>query len=86
MNLLFFVNKFKPDIISINETKCDDETAENNLQIENYYLIHKARSIKSNGAGGVALLIKKGIKYEETNIFDTVKPGYSKLEGTFKNG
>ncbi len=68
----FFVNKFKPDIISINETKCNDETAKNSLQIENYYLFHKARSIKSNGAGGVALLIKKGIKYEETNIFDSL--------------
>jgi hypothetical protein len=33
----FFVNKFKPDIISINETKCNDEAAKNYLQIENYY-------------------------------------------------
>ena len=69
-----FVNKFSPDIIVINETKCNNYTAYKFLQIINYKLIHKEREkdIK-NGTGGVAIFIKNSLDFEETDIFDDIK-------------
>lgn len=57
-----FLNRFKPDIVSLNETKIGDDRFENEpilRDLTDYYLIHKARYREQNGAGGVAILIKK---------------------------
>ena len=66
-----FLLKYKPDIISLNETKVNEINANflfNN--IEDYNFIHKHRKNNRNGGGGVALLINKKIKFVELNMFD----------------
>ena len=66
-----FCEKYKPDIISLNETKITDEKANYILQIDNYTTIHKARnSTTKNGAGGVALIVKNNVKFSECKFFD----------------
>lgn len=54
-----FLNLHKPEIISINETKCDNNTANKYLLFNNYTLIHKERQNGVNGAGGWLYLSKK---------------------------
>ncbi|CAF0990615.1 unnamed protein product [Brachionus calyciflorus] len=63
-----FLNSYSPDIISINETKCDNLIASKHLNFQSYNLVHRERKNGLNGAGGVGLFIKKNIKY--TRIFD----------------
>jgi exonuclease III len=57
-----FCFKYKPHIISLNETKLNDFRADYILQINNYNTIYKSRNSMRNGAGGVALLIREDIK------------------------
>jgi hypothetical protein len=42
------------------------------LNINNYTTIHKARNYKKNGGGGVALLVRKDIKFSECRLFDSL--------------
>jgi exodeoxyribonuclease-3 len=66
-----FLLKYKPDIISLNETKINEITANYLLNsIQNYTFIHKHRNNNKNGGGGVALIINKNIKFVELDIFD----------------
>ena len=67
-----FCSKYKPHIISLNETKMGVFNANYLLQIDNYITIHKARSNDKNGGGGVALLIQKDIKYSVNGLFDSL--------------
>ena len=67
-----FCNKYKPHIVSINETKMSDFNANHILDINNYTTIHKSRSVNINGAGGVALLIRKDVNFIECNFFETL--------------
>jgi exonuclease III len=65
-----FIQKHKPEIILLNETKINDFNA--NIffnQIFEYQFLHKQRCAK-NGAGGVAILIKRGINFSLSSIFD----------------
>ncbi len=43
-----FIAKIKPDILSINETKCNHFTAFNHFIINNYKLLHKERPNQKN--------------------------------------
>lgn len=57
-----FISFFKPDIIILNETKLSKERFESELYIKNlsnYNFLHKHREEFINGAGGVAILVKK---------------------------
>jgi exonuclease III len=65
-----FCFKYKPHIISLNETKLNDFRADYILQINNYNTIYKSRNSMRNGAGGVALLIREDIKYSECKLFE----------------
>ncbi|CAF1064073.1 unnamed protein product, partial [Brachionus calyciflorus] len=65
-----FLSQYSPDIVSINETKCNEVTANNELIFHNYITLHKGRSNSKNGGGGVCLLIKKSIKFIQVNEFD----------------
>ena len=56
-----YLHTNKPDIISLNELKCNDLTANLLLQNTNYNYTFKVRD--NNKGGGVALLIRKGIDY-----------------------
>ena len=65
-----FIKKHKPEIILLNETKINDFNA--NIifnQIFEYQFLHKKRGAK-NGAGDVAILIKIGIQFSLSSIFD----------------
>jgi exonuclease III len=53
----------KPHIISLNETKLNEDRASYFLKIDNYILIHKSRNSGKNGAGGVELLIREDVKF-----------------------
>jgi exonuclease III len=67
-----FINTENIDIILLNETKINDLNA--NLlfnKLINYKYIHKQRNGK-NGAGGVAIILKKNINFEQLNIFDNL--------------
>jgi len=59
-----FLNQHNPDLVSINETKLDSDA---NFGIHNYSII---RLDKSSRSGGVMVLIKEGIKFEQTDILD----------------
>ena len=54
----------------MNETKINDLNA-NFLfnKLANYKFIHKQRNC-NNGAGGVAIILKKNINFEQVNLFD----------------
>ena len=67
-----FCLKYKPHIISINETKMSEFSAKYILDIDNYTTIHRARSLNQNGAGGVALVIRKDVKFSEFNKLDSL--------------
>ena len=64
IEFLNFVKKKKPHIISLNETKLG---VENDLTIDNY---HTIRLDRNSHGGGVAILIDKNFKFEQTNLFD----------------
>ena len=42
------------------------------LDIDNYTTIHRARSLNQNVAGGVALVIRKDVKFSEFNKLDSL--------------
>ena len=65
-----FINSNRIDIILLNETKINNLYA--NLlfnKLNNYKFIHKQRNEK-NGAGRVAIILKKYINFERLEIFD----------------
>ena len=65
-----FLNKLKPDIVSINETKMTEESANYHLRFAGYTAIFKSRKIRGEFGGGVAILIKDTIKFEVVKEFD----------------
>ena len=67
-----FLFKFNPDIVLLNETKLNDFIDNVSFSVlVNYDYLHKQRSSK-NGSGGGFILIKKEIKFEIINIFDSL--------------
>ena len=68
-----FCFNHEPHIISLNETKLNDNRADYVLSIDKYNLIHKSRYKDKNGAGGVALLIREDLKFSECKLFDEFK-------------
>ena len=65
-----FLNKTKPSIVSLNETKLTKEEANYHLRFDNYSTFYKPRPKNPNLGGGVALLIRNDIQAEQTTIFD----------------
>lgn len=59
-----FLNNYNPLIVSLNETKSDNI---GDLVFKNYNVIRKDKNSRS---GGVAILIKEGIRFEQSNIYD----------------
>ena len=80
----FFLTKHSPDVITLNETKINNFTA-NNLfnQLNNYNFIHRQRNEK-NGAGGVAILIKKSIQFENHGLFNDLNIELLSIKIQFK--
>ena len=56
----------KPDILSLNELRCNKYWANELLNIEQYNVIHKCRV--NNCGGGVAFLIKHNLVFNEIDI------------------
>ena len=67
-----FLNKNKPDIMLLNETKINDFNANVIFnQLNEFNFIHKQRNFH-NGAGGVAIIINKNINYSQISVFDSL--------------
>jgi len=58
-----FLNIFKPDIISLQELKLNEEEARLCLRIVGYSVYIKPRKVNPEHGGGVAVLIRSGISY-----------------------
>ena len=71
----FILNDLNPDIVSVNETKLSDFRANMLLNYENYNIINKSRHQNKNGAGGIAILLKKNI-----NFIQIVDNAFNELE------
>ena len=59
----YILQEIEPEIVSLNETKVSEFRAKTVLDFQGYNLINKSRHENKNGAGGVALLIKKHINF-----------------------
>ena len=55
--LELFLHDFQPDIVCLNETKLNQEQANQRLSINNYTTHHRARNTDGRG-GGVAILVR----------------------------
>lgn len=55
----------KPDFLSLNEIKCCEHWANEKLRIRGYNYVYKCRN---NHGGGVALLVKEDIIFNEINL------------------
>jgi exonuclease III len=68
-NLKLYIKKEKPDIILLNETKCDKEIGNFFLELSGYDTFHNPRKINANSGGGVAILAKKALNSQEISEF-----------------
>ena len=57
--LIHYLNECTPHLVTLNETKLRNQTK---IKIPNYHLIRRDRA--TNG-GGVAILVRKDLKYNE---------------------
>ena len=62
-----FLNKVKPDILSLNEIRCSDPVAKNLLRFKGYLAIFKCRAKKARG-GSLALLIHESMESVEVKL------------------
>lgn len=69
-SLINLIKKCTPDVVLLNETKLNKKYK---LEILNYNVIRKDRT-GNNFGGGVAILIKKEIKYEVINNMQEITP------------
>ena len=58
-----FINKFKPDIMSLQEIKLSNEDANYKLRFDGYSTYHRSRSKNSDKGGGVAVLVNDRINH-----------------------
>ena len=71
--LINYLNEYKPHFVTLNETRLREQTR---IRIPNYNIIRKDRNIiypngrLQNAAGGVAILIRKDIKFNEIDTSD----------------
>lgn len=63
--LRLFINETQPDIMSIQETKLNDEKANYRLRFSGYTMYHKHLKSNPEHGGGVALLVKEGITHTD---------------------
>ena len=66
-----FLKEKSPDIISLQEVKLTETEANGFLVFEGYQTIYKPRKSNPKLGGGIALLIRDGIDFEELTIFDS---------------
>ena len=72
LELNSFIIKNQPDILSINELKLDQNSANYYLNFNNYTTIYKPRKKGCNFGGGVALIVKNQVEFIETNYFQNL--------------
>ena len=77
-----FLLKSKPDIISLNEIKCNEAEANYLLNINGYNVEYKCRN---SSGGGVAILIKENINYKKINQLDGFSSEIVGVECTINN-
>lgn len=61
VELRLFLEEFKPDIMSIQEVKMNEEEANLSLRFESYSAFYKARRKGPTFGGGVAILVREGL-------------------------
>ena len=61
--LQLFLKESQPDIMSIQETKLNDESANLLMRYKGYSMYHKERTKNPSYGGGIAILIKEGITH-----------------------
>jgi len=66
-----FIRANKPDILLLNETKCSQEMANFNVQINGYDFLINPRKVNPNFCGGVAMFINKKLSYSQVNEFNS---------------
>ena len=76
-----FLQQNKPDIVSLNEIKCCNNLANYIFNIEGYNSVFKC---KDNRSGGVALVIKESIEFNENDISSKFNDQIVGINCTFK--
>ena len=61
VELKLFINKFEPDLISLQEVKLNQEQANLFLRLDSYTLYYKPRICNPTRGGGVAILVNNSI-------------------------
>lgn len=59
--LKLFLEEQKPDVVSLNKIKLNENEANYFLRFENYVPFYKIRSSNPRSGGGVALIIKESL-------------------------
>jgi exonuclease III len=65
-----FLDKVKPDVVSIQEAKLGEDEANLHPNFSGYNLYYKPKNLNPRQGGGVALLIKNSIKHCKINDLD----------------
>jgi len=66
-----FIRANKPDILLLNETKCSQELANLNVQVNGYDFLINPRKVNPNFGGGVAMFINNKLSYNQVNEFNS---------------
>ena len=79
IELSLFISDLKedgnqPDIISLNETKINNELANHRINLKGYSCLHKGRSKNPLQGGGIAILIKDSIPYTQNTKLKNIIP------------
>ena len=61
MEFMVFIDREKPHIVSLNETKLDQSICDSSLEVANYDIIHNDRN---RFGGGVAWYVNKNLSYK----------------------
>ena len=63
------INKVKPDIVFITETKLKDQLDSKVFDVDNYVIYHKDREVQEAlGGGGVVLMVKNNLVSADSNV------------------
>ena len=60
-----FLDEFKPDIVSLQEIKLDEEEGNLKMRFDSYSVYYRPRKINPNWGGGVGFLIRNTLQYVE---------------------
>ena len=68
--LRIFIDEHRPDVISLQEVKLNQEEANLFLRFDSYTVHYKPRRINPSRGGGVAIIVKDSINHTRINGLD----------------